>query len=68
MELTDQSNSKPAHALVGIPFVVELANDTSHDKVGNGHGDTTVDCQLPAADLVEVEEGGDSSNLAKMSC
>lgn len=67
-QLTDQSNSKPAHSLVAIPFVVELANDTSHDDVGDGHGDTTEDGELPAADLVEVEEGGDCGNLAKISC
>jgi hypothetical protein len=68
MELTDQNNSKPSHSLVGIPFVIELANDASHDEVGNSHGDTTVDGELPAADLVEVEEGGNSGNLTKMLC
>ena len=67
-QLTDQSNSKPAHSLVAIPFVVELANDASHDEMGDGHGDPTVDRELPAANLVEVEEGGDSSNLTKTFC
>ena len=39
-----------------FPTRAELADDTCHNQVGNGHGDGSINGNLPSADLVHVKQ------------
>lgn len=51
-QLTDEGDTEPAHCRVLIPRRAELADNTSHDQVGNSHRKTATNSELSATNLV----------------